>query len=435
MLTSHQLRDFYPELGDERVESGLALVHSRFSTNTFPSWPLAHPYRYLAHNGEINTLAGNRNWMRAREALLRTDLLHGDLSRVFPICTPGGQRLGLLRRGAGAAAPRRPVAAPRRAHDDPRGLGEPRLDGPGPPRLLPLPRLADGALGRPGRRRLHRRHGGRCRPRPQRPAPSPLLGHRRRAGGTGQRGRRPRPRPGDHCPQGSAPARANVPGRHLPGPDRGRRRDQGHPGRRASLRRMARPGPGPPRGPAAPRHAHPPARQRGHPPTVVRVHHRGVTDHRRADGPHRDRADRLDGIGRRYRRALRSARDCSTTTSPSSSPRSPTPRSTPSARSWSPRWPPLSGPESNLLEATAGSCRQIVLPQPVIERDDLAKLLYVNEYGETPGFKSFAIDGLFPVATAGEAGHPTPEGGRALADGHRERPRPVSRPPSPTGRT
>jgi glutamate synthase (NADPH/NADH) large chain len=64
-------------------------VHSRFSTNTFPSWPLAHPYRYMAHNGEINTLAGNRNWMRAREALLSTPLIEGDLERIYPVCTPG----------------------------------------------------------------------------------------------------------------------------------------------------------------------------------------------------------------------------------------------------------------------------------------------------------------------------------------------------------
>ena len=89
MLTSHQLREFFPDLRDPRFESGLVLVHSRFSTNTFPSWPLAHPYRYLCHNGEINTLAGNRNWMRAREALLETPLIPGDLSRVYPICTPG----------------------------------------------------------------------------------------------------------------------------------------------------------------------------------------------------------------------------------------------------------------------------------------------------------------------------------------------------------
>ncbi|HXB37699.1 MAG TPA: glutamate synthase subunit alpha, partial [Acidimicrobiales bacterium] len=89
MLTSEQLREFFPDLRDPAFESGLALVHSRFSTNTFPSWPLAHPYRYLCHNGEINTLAGNRNWMRAREALLETSLIEGDLSRIYPICTPG----------------------------------------------------------------------------------------------------------------------------------------------------------------------------------------------------------------------------------------------------------------------------------------------------------------------------------------------------------
>ncbi|MGZ6885583.1 MAG: glutamate synthase large subunit [Acidimicrobiia bacterium] len=88
MLTTLQLADFYPELQDERVESALALVHSRFSTNTFPSWPLAHPYRYIAHNGEINTVMGNRNWMRAREALLASDVIPGDLDRIFPICTP-----------------------------------------------------------------------------------------------------------------------------------------------------------------------------------------------------------------------------------------------------------------------------------------------------------------------------------------------------------
>jgi glutamate synthase (NADPH/NADH) large chain len=90
MLTTGQLQPFFPDLSDERFASALALVHSRFSTNTFPSWPLAHPYRYIAHNGEINTVRGNRNWMRAREALLRgPHELPDDLSRLFPICTPG----------------------------------------------------------------------------------------------------------------------------------------------------------------------------------------------------------------------------------------------------------------------------------------------------------------------------------------------------------
>jgi glutamate synthase (NADPH/NADH) large chain len=90
MLTSSQLPQFYPDLTDPRLESALALVHSRFSTNTFPSWPLAHPYRIIAHNGEINTLKGNRNWMRAREALMRSDLLPGDIRRIFPIIDPTG---------------------------------------------------------------------------------------------------------------------------------------------------------------------------------------------------------------------------------------------------------------------------------------------------------------------------------------------------------
>jgi glutamate synthase (NADPH/NADH) large chain len=90
MLTTPQLDAFYPDLLDGRVTSALALVHSRFSTNTFPSWPLAHPYRYLAHNGEINTVMGNRNWMRAREAMLATDRFgDGDIDRIFPICTEG----------------------------------------------------------------------------------------------------------------------------------------------------------------------------------------------------------------------------------------------------------------------------------------------------------------------------------------------------------
>ena len=88
MLTEPQVEAFYPDLSDERVMSALAVVHSRFSTNTFPAWPLAHPYRYVAHNGEINTLRGNRNWMAAREALLSSALIPGDLERLSPVVTP-----------------------------------------------------------------------------------------------------------------------------------------------------------------------------------------------------------------------------------------------------------------------------------------------------------------------------------------------------------
>jgi glutamate synthase (NADPH) large chain len=95
MLSARQLGPFYPDLSDPRYGSALALVHSRFSTNTFPSWPLAHPYRYVAHNGEINTVRGNRNWMRAREAMLASDLIRPSrdgrgIERLFPVLNADG---------------------------------------------------------------------------------------------------------------------------------------------------------------------------------------------------------------------------------------------------------------------------------------------------------------------------------------------------------
>ncbi|GAA2060672.1 glutamate synthase large subunit [Williamsia deligens] len=90
MLTTPQLKAFYLDLQDDRVESALGLVHSRFSTNTFPSWPLAHPFRRVAHNGEINTVTGNENWMRAREALIDTSVFgEGTDEKIFPVCTEG----------------------------------------------------------------------------------------------------------------------------------------------------------------------------------------------------------------------------------------------------------------------------------------------------------------------------------------------------------
>ncbi|MBT2554946.1 glutamate synthase large subunit [Arthrobacter sp. ISL-5] len=89
MLTTAQLEPFYPDLSDKRFKTKLAIVHSRFSTNTFPSWPLAQPFRTIAHNGEINTVKGNRNWMRARQSQLANPLLGGSPEELFPICTPG----------------------------------------------------------------------------------------------------------------------------------------------------------------------------------------------------------------------------------------------------------------------------------------------------------------------------------------------------------
>src|ERR1700755_1395858 len=91
MLTTPQLKAFYLDLQDDRLTSALGIVHSRFSTNTFPSWPLAHPFRRIAHNGEINTVTGNENWMRARETLIPTDVSgsYDDVDKIFPICAPG----------------------------------------------------------------------------------------------------------------------------------------------------------------------------------------------------------------------------------------------------------------------------------------------------------------------------------------------------------
>ena len=90
MLTTSQLRVFYPELNHPAMEAAIALVHSRFSTNTFPSWDRAHPYRYLMHNGEINTVQGNENWMSARQSLFRSELFGDDLAATLPVIDPTG---------------------------------------------------------------------------------------------------------------------------------------------------------------------------------------------------------------------------------------------------------------------------------------------------------------------------------------------------------
>ncbi|WP_432497522.1 glutamate synthase large subunit [Kineococcus auxinigenes] len=90
MLTTGQLEPFFPDLSDRRFTSELGLVHSRFSTNTFPSWPLAHPFRTIAHNGEINTVKGNRNWTAARESTMSTPLIPGDVQRLGPVCATEG---------------------------------------------------------------------------------------------------------------------------------------------------------------------------------------------------------------------------------------------------------------------------------------------------------------------------------------------------------
>ena len=85
MLTPMQVPEFYPDLKDPRMEASIVLLHSRFSTNTFPSWARSHPYRYMIHNGEINTVRGNQNWMKTRQAMLASELFGDDLPKLFPI--------------------------------------------------------------------------------------------------------------------------------------------------------------------------------------------------------------------------------------------------------------------------------------------------------------------------------------------------------------
>ncbi|MGH9717892.1 MAG: glutamate synthase large subunit [Candidatus Acidiferrales bacterium] len=96
LLLAPQITNFYRELSDPDVTSGLCLVHQRFSTNTFPSWRLAHPYRYVCHNGEINTLRGNMNWMHARQSVLASPLFGDDIKKLLPIITPGGSDSAML---------------------------------------------------------------------------------------------------------------------------------------------------------------------------------------------------------------------------------------------------------------------------------------------------------------------------------------------------
>lgn len=94
MLTTWQLDKYYPDLNDPDIESAIALVHSRFSTNTFPSWDRSHPYRYIVHNGEINTLRGNINWMHARQGVFESQEFGDEISKTFPIITPEGSDSG-----------------------------------------------------------------------------------------------------------------------------------------------------------------------------------------------------------------------------------------------------------------------------------------------------------------------------------------------------
>ena len=153
----------FPDLADPDFESALALVHQRFSTNTFPSWPLAHPYRYIAHNGEINTLRGNINWMRAREGLLASPLLGDDLKKILPIIREGGSDTATFDNVleflvmTGRSLPHAILMM------IPEPWAGPRIDVRRAQGVLRVPLVADGAVGRPGVDRVHRRHRSSAR--------------------------------------------------------------------------------------------------------------------------------------------------------------------------------------------------------------------------------------------------------------------------------
>ncbi|EQD61118.1 glutamate synthase, large subunit [mine drainage metagenome] len=179
LLLADQVGQYYRDLMDERAVSALALVHQRFSTNTFPEWALAHPYRLVAHNGEINTVRGNYNWMRAREGAVRSPVLGEDLQRLWPLIYPEQSDTAcfdnvlelLLMAGYPLAQAMMMMI--------PEAVGAARAHGPAPARVLRVPRGDDGAVGRPRGDRLHRRPPDRRHAGSQRPAPGALHPHRR----------------------------------------------------------------------------------------------------------------------------------------------------------------------------------------------------------------------------------------------------------------
>ncbi len=177
MLMTEQLARYFPDLQNPLMESALALVHSRFSTNTFPSWDRAHPYRYIAHNGEINTVRGNINWIKARESLFESELFGEHMRELMPVVNPNGSDSAMFDNTlellvlAGRSLPHAMmmmIPEPWSAHET--------MDD-GTARFLPVPLLPDGALGRSGGDRLHRRPADWRDARSQRPASVALLHH------------------------------------------------------------------------------------------------------------------------------------------------------------------------------------------------------------------------------------------------------------------
>jgi glutamate synthase (NADPH/NADH) large chain len=402
MLTGHQLAELYPDLSDPTFESGLALVHSRFSTNTFPSWPLAHPYRYLAHNGEINTLRGNRNWMRAREALLASDLIPGDLERLFPVCDPDGsdsasfdEVLELLHLGGRSL----PHAV-----------------------LMMIPEAWENHTTMdPARRAFYRYHASLMEPWDG-PAGVVFTDGTVAGGVLDRNGLRPARYwvtddglvvlASEVGVLDIDPARVVRKGRLQPGRmflvDTAQGRIVDDDEIKAQL---------------AAEHPYTQWLEEGQvsldelpPRMMLTPQHASVVTHQEIFGYTNEELrlilspmaknglEPLGSMGHDASIAAISERPrllfdyftqlfAQVTNPPLDAIRE---ELVTSGRS-------KLGPECNLLEPTAASCRQIILPYPVIDNDELAKLAYVNEHNETPGYQAFAIDGLFDPAGGGEA--------------------------------
>ena len=189
MLLPKQVGTYYKDLQDARVVSALALIHQRFSTNTFPTWDLAHPFRMIAHNGEINTLRGNVNWIRARQGAISSPILGTDLNKLWPLIYPGqsdsasfDNALELLVMAGYSIAHAVMMMIPEAWEGH--SLMDPAR------RALRISRGDDGTLGRPRLDRLHRRTPDRRDAGPQRPAPCPLPRYRRWSGIDGLGSRR-----------------------------------------------------------------------------------------------------------------------------------------------------------------------------------------------------------------------------------------------------
>jgi glutamate synthase (NADPH) large chain len=401
MLTTLQLTPFFPDITDERVTSALALVHSRFSTNTFPSWPLAHPYRFLSHNGEINTVQGNRNWLRAREALLGSEHLPGDVQRIFPIVTPGAsdtasfdEALELLHLGGRSL----PHAV-----------------------LMMIPEAWENHAAMPAyKRAFYEFHSSLMEPWDG-PASIAFTDGTVIGAVLDRNGLRPSRywvtddglvvMASEVGVLDIDPSKIVQRGRLQPGRmflvDTSQGRIVGDDEIKADL--------------AAERpydewlHAGLVHLDDLPPRTTLTPQHASVVQHQRLFGYTTEElkillapmaktgAEAIGSMGTDTPIAVLSDRPrllfdyfqqlfAQVTNPPLDAIRE---ELVTSLRS-------TLGPEGNLLDPGPASCRQIVLPHPIIDNDDLAKLLYVNEDGDFPGFRPFAIDGLFPVAEGGD---------------------------------